>query len=422
MTEKGFAVKRPWYWMDTALAARWGTVGPCVAFQAEYDALPGYGENGDQAGHACGHNWIAATTVGAAVALKMLCEQNHIPVRILLAGCPEEETFGSKSLLARDGAFEGVDCALQAHLSEETNLYHRSLALTAMEIRYYGKAAHAAAAPWEGINALDAIQLYYAGVAALRQQLRPDVRLHGVIKEGGLAANSIPERASCLYYARAAQRKYLDQVVERLLDVAKGAAMMTGARLEVRWPEQPMDDTRQIPALQAVMDGCKAQQIRARVALVISNTSDSMALQRAAAENIPHFHLSAKKLGSEEALAETLLALFAQYEIDMIFLAGYMRLVGETLLEGYGGRIINIHPSLLPAFRGARAIEQALEAGVKVFGVTIHEVDASLDGGRILAQRAFEYEGHDQAELEELIHQVEYPLYVETIRKIITNK
>ena len=254
MTEKGFAVERPWYGMDTAFAARWGTEGPCVAFLAEYDALPGYGENGDQAGHACGHNWIAATTVGAAVVLKMLCEQNHIPVRILLAGCPAEETFGSKSLLARDGAFEGVDCALQAHLSEETNLYHRSLALTAMEIRYYGKAAHASAAPWEGINALDALQLYYAGVAALRQQLRPDVRLHGVIKEGGLAANSIPERASCLYYARAAQRKYLDQVVERLLDVAKGAAMMTGARLEVRWPEQPMDDTRQIPALQGVMD------------------------------------------------------------------------------------------------------------------------------------------------------------------------
>ena len=102
MTEKGFAVERPWYGMDTAFAARWGTEGPCVAFLAEYDALPGYGENGDQAGHACGHNWIAATTVGAAVTLKMLCEQNHIPVRILLAGCPAEETFGSKSLLARD--------------------------------------------------------------------------------------------------------------------------------------------------------------------------------------------------------------------------------------------------------------------------------------------------------------------------------
>ena len=260
MIGKGFTVERPWHGLDTGFAARWGKEGPCVAFLAEYDALPGYGENGDKNGHACGHNWIAATTAGAAVALKMVCDAHQIPVRILLAGCPAEETFGSKSLLAREGAFEGVDCALQAHLSEETNLYHRSLALTAMEIRYYGKAAHASAAPWEGINALDALQLYYAGVAALRQQLRPDVRLHGVIKEGGLAANSIPERASCLYYARAAQRPYLDQVVERLLDVAKGAALMTGARLEVRWPEQPMDDTRQIPALQAVMDSWLQQE------------------------------------------------------------------------------------------------------------------------------------------------------------------
>ena len=260
MTEKGFTVERPWYGMETAFAARWGEEGPCVAFLAEYDALPGYGEEGNCTGHACGHNWIAATTAGAAVALKQLCEQHNIPVRILLAGCPAEETFGSKSLLARDGAFDGVDCALQAHLSEVTNLYHRSLALTAMEIRYYGKAAHASAAPWEGINALDALQLYYAGVAALRQQLKPDVRLHGVIKEGGVAANSIPERASCLYYARAAKRQELDRVVERLLDVAKGAALMTGARLEVRWPEQPMDDTRHIPALQDVMNDWLQQE------------------------------------------------------------------------------------------------------------------------------------------------------------------
>lgn len=255
LVEKGFALEKPWYGMDTAFAARWGEEGPCVAFLAEYDALPGYGPQGDQNGHACGHNWIAATTVGAAVVLKTLCEQERIPVRILLAGCPAEETFGSKSLLAREGAFAGVDCALQAHLSEETNLYHRSLALTAMEIRYLGKAAHASAAPWEGINALDALQLFYAGVGALRQQMKPDVRLHGVIKEGGLAANSIPERASCLYYARAAKRQELDTVVQRLLDVAKGAALMTGAKLEINWPEQPMDDIRQISALQQVMDG-----------------------------------------------------------------------------------------------------------------------------------------------------------------------
>ena len=254
MEKQGFAVERPWHGMDTAFAARWGEEGPCVAFLAEYDALPGYGPQGCDPGHACGHNWIAATCAGAAVVFKQVCEQTGLKARILLAGCPAEETFGSKSLLAREGAFAGVDLAMQAHLSEETNIYHRSLALTALEIRYFGKAAHASAAPWEGINALDAIQLFYAGVSALRQQMKPDVRLHGVIREGGLAANSIPERASCLYYARAARRQDLDRVVERLRDVAKGASLMTGARLEITQAEQPMDDIVRLPALQQLFD------------------------------------------------------------------------------------------------------------------------------------------------------------------------
>ena len=94
----------------------------------------------------------------------------------------------------------------------------------------------------------------------------------------------------------------------------------------------------------------------------------------------------------------------------------------DTLLEAYGGRIVNVHPSLLPAFRGARAIERALEYGVKVFGVTIHRVDATLDGGPILAQRAFAYEGGDLAELERLVHETEYPLYIETIRKLLEDE
>lgn len=255
MEKQGFALERRWYGLDTAFAARWGEEGPCVAFLAEYDALPGYGPKGCDPGHACGHNWIAATCAGAAVIFKRVCEQNGLKARVLFAGCPAEETFGSKALLAAKGAFDQVDLALQAHLSEETNIYHRSLALTALEIRYFGKAAHASAAPWEGINALDAVQLFYAGISALRQQLKPDVRLHGIVREGGLAANSIPERASCLYYARAARRQDLDRVVERLRDVAQGAALMTGARLEINQDELPMDDIVRLPALQQLFDG-----------------------------------------------------------------------------------------------------------------------------------------------------------------------
>ena len=255
MEKQGFALERRWYGLDTAFAARWGEEGPCVAFLAEYDALPGYGPKGCDPGHACGHNWIAATCAGAVVIFKRVCEQTGLKARVLFAGCPAEETFGSKALLAAKGAFDQVDLALQAHLSEETNIYHRSLALTALEIRYFGKAAHASAAPWEGINALDAVQLFYAGISALRQQLKPDVRLHGIVREGGLAANSIPERASCLYYARAARRQDLDRVVERLRDVAQGAALMTGARLEINQDELPMDDIVRLPALQQLFDG-----------------------------------------------------------------------------------------------------------------------------------------------------------------------
>ena len=107
--------------------------------------------------------------------------------------------------------------------------------------------------------------------------------------------------------------------------------------------------------------------------------------------------------------------------VELVCLAGYMRILGDVLLGAYGGRIINIHPSLLPAFRGAHAIEQAFDYGVKVYGVTIHYVDATLDGGRIIAQRAFAYEGGDLAELERRVHAIEHPLYVETIGRLLAD-
>ena len=108
------------------------------------------------------------------------------------------------------------------------------------------------------------------------------------------------------------------------------------------------------------------------------------------------------------------------YGIELICLAGYMRIVGPTLLDAFAGRIVNLHPSLLPSFKGTRAIEQAMQYGVKVFGATIHYVDESLDGGRIIAQRAVDYDGDDLAEITEMIHAVEHALYIETIKKLLT--
>ena len=162
---------------------------------------------------------------------------------------------------------------------------------------------------------------------------------------------------------------------------------------------------------EAIVTACERGVLDAEVVLMVCDKPGAKVVERAAAHGVGAFVFAPKQYASK-----------ADYEreiVALVCLAGYMRIVGDVLLGAYGGRIINIHPSLLPAFRGAHAIEQALEYGVKVFGVTIHYVDAELDGGRIIAQRAFPYEGDDIGELEAMIHAVEYPLYIETIKKLI---
>lgn len=173
---------------------------------------------------------------------------------------------------------------------------------------------------------------------------------------------------------------------------------------------------------EAIVTATEQGVIPAEVVLVVCDKPQAEVVRRAARHGVPCFAFSAREYPSKEAYEAEIVRRLDAAGVELVCLAGYMRLVGEVLLGAYRGRIINIHPSLLPAFRGAHALEQALEAGVKVFGVTIHEVDASLDGGRILAQRAFEYEGTDLVELEQRVHAVEYPLYVETIVKILNKK
>ena len=163
---------------------------------------------------------------------------------------------------------------------------------------------------------------------------------------------------------------------------------------------------------EAIVTACEQGVLDAEVVLLVCDKPDAPVIERAARHGVEEF---SSKADYEREIVTQLEAV----GVELICLAGYMRIVGDTLLAAYGGRIINVHPSLLPAFRGAHAIEQALAYGVKVFGVTIHYVDAELDGGRIIAQRAFSYEGGDVAELDALIHAAEYPLYVETIGKLI---
>ena len=173
---------------------------------------------------------------------------------------------------------------------------------------------------------------------------------------------------------------------------------------------------------EAIVRACERGTVEACVALMVCDRPGARVVERAAAHGVETFAFAPKEYASKADYEREIVARLDAAGVELVCLAGYMRIVGETLLEAYGGRIVNVHPSLLPAFRGARAIEQALEYGVKVFGVTIHRVDATLDGGPIVAQRAFEYYGRDLAELEALVHAVEHPLYVETIDKILKKK
>ncbi len=170
---------------------------------------------------------------------------------------------------------------------------------------------------------------------------------------------------------------------------------------------------------EAIVSAAERGELPARVVLLVCDRPGARVVERAAAHGVETLAFAPKEYASKADYEAEIVRRLDAAGVELVCLAGYMRIVGETLLGAYGGRIINIHPSLLPAFRGAHAIEQALAYGVKVFGVTIHYVDATLDGGRIIAQRAFEYDGSDRAELEAKIHAVEHPLYVETIRRLL---
>ena len=164
---------------------------------------------------------------------------------------------------------------------------------------------------------------------------------------------------------------------------------------------------------EAIVTACERGVLDAEVVLMVCDKPGAKVVERAAAHEVGAFVFAPKQYASKADYEREIVARLDAAGVELVCLAGYMRIVGDVLLGAYGGRIINIHPSLLPA------IEQALEYGVKVFGVTIHYVDAELDGGRIIAQRAFPYEGDDIGELEAMIHAVEYPLYIETIKKLI---
>jgi len=244
LEENGFIVQLGIADLKTAFKATWCAMGekPTICFMVEYDALP-------DIGHACGHHMSGVASVTAAIALSKVMKRHGLGGRVIALGTPGEELYAGKVHLIKVGAFNGVDVAMMVHASDRNVLRCRLLALDALQFNFKGKPAHAAAAPYMGINALNAVLLTFHAIDALRQHVRSDVRIHGIITEGGKAPNIVPEKASARFYIRATERWYLNEVTEKVKNCAKGAALATGASLEITNFEPSLDDMINNPTL-----------------------------------------------------------------------------------------------------------------------------------------------------------------------------
>lgn len=213
-----------------------GKEGPAIGYLAEYDALEGLG-------HACGHNMIGVSSVAAAIALSKCLEEVGGSIKVF--GTPAEEggvNGSAKASYAKAGIFEGTDVAMMVHPSSYTQRTSPAIAVAPIDFEFFGKAAHASAMPEDGNNALDAMILFYNGINALRQQVTSDVRIHGIILDGGKAANIIPDYTKARFYLRAGTTKKLEGLIQKVFAVADGAALMTGTAAKYQLIQNVVED------------------------------------------------------------------------------------------------------------------------------------------------------------------------------------
>ncbi len=231
----GFHVEEEYLGIKTGFKAYYDSKkhGPTVCYLSEYDALPGIG-------HGCGHNLLGTTNTGAGIVLKHLLDE--IGGKVVVLGTPAEETNGAKVIMVEKGAFHGIDVAMLAHPSSTYIKSGTSLAMEAIQFTFKGKASHAASDPDKGINALDGVIMTFNSINALREHILPSSRIHGVITEGGKAANIVPDLAIAQFYVRTETKSYLQELTEKVKNCARGAALATGTTLEISNYELGYDD------------------------------------------------------------------------------------------------------------------------------------------------------------------------------------
>ncbi|MCM3708830.1 MULTISPECIES: M20 family metallopeptidase [Cytobacillus] len=222
----GFTLEIGTCGLPTAFTATYdsGKEGPVIGYMSEYDALP-------EVGHACGHNLIGTMGIAAGIGLSKVIHETG--GKVIVFGTPAEETKGGKVTMAEAGIFDALDAAIMVHPLDNYVKSGTSLAMDAIQFEFFGKSAHAAASPHLGINALDAVLQTFNSINALRQHIKQDARIHGIITEGGKAANVVPDYAVAQFYVRAAKREYVNELVEKVKKCAEGAALQTGA--EMKW-------------------------------------------------------------------------------------------------------------------------------------------------------------------------------------------
>jgi aminobenzoyl-glutamate utilization protein B len=239
----GFTVERNVGQLPTAFVASWGNGKPIIGVLGEYDALPGLSQacstdrnplNAGGPGHGCGHNLFGVASFGAALAIKTILETNQRPGTVRFYGCPAEETLVGKTFMAKAGLFDDLDAAIAWHPGDMNTVWAgSSLAMNSFKVNFHGVTSHAAADPHNGRSALDGAQLMDIGVNYLREHVIPDARIHSVITHGGQAPNVVPAYAQIWYYVRAPRRDQVEAIYARMLDIAKGAALMSGTTYDV---------------------------------------------------------------------------------------------------------------------------------------------------------------------------------------------